>query len=61
MQVCKVWACEIVRQLSKSKLYVQIDQTKISSVALATECDNLDENELGSVAMSLEKSDHGFI
>ena len=39
----------------------QIDQTKVSSVALATECDNLDENDLKSVEMALEKSDHGFV
>ena len=43
------------------KLYLQIDQTKVSSIALATECDNLDEHELGGVAMSLEKSDDGLI
>ena len=39
----------------------QIDQTKVSSVALATECDNLDDNDLKSVEMALEKSDHGFV
>jgi hypothetical protein len=43
------------------KTYLQIDQTKVSSVAFATECDNLDENDLKSVAVSLEKSDHGFV
>ena len=43
------------------KTYSQIDQTKVSSVAFATECDNLDENELGNIAKSPEKSDHGFV
>ena len=48
--------------LTVIKTYLQIDQTKVSSVALATECDNLDENELKSVAMCPpERSDHGFL
>ena len=47
--------------LTVIKTCSQIDQTKVSSVALATDCDNLDENEFKSVAMSLEKADHGFV
>ena len=39
----------------------QIDQTKVSSIALGTECDNLDDSDLKSVEMAHEKSDHGFV
>ena len=46
----------------KTYSHVQINPTKVSSVALATECDIFDdENDHKSVAMSLEKSDHGFV
>ena len=47
----------------KTYSHVQNDQTKVSEfIALATECDILDdENDHRSVAMSLEKSDHGFV
>ena len=46
----------------KTYSHVQTDQTKVSSVTLATECDILDdENDRRSVAISLEKSDHGFV
>ena len=40
---------------------LQIDLTKVSSIALATECDNLDENEFKNVVLSVEKSDHGLV
>ena len=53
------WASSMLTVI-KSYSHVQIDQTKVSSIALTTECDILDD-ENRSVAMSLEKSDHGFV
>ena len=56
------WAyCHLASMLTVIQTIFQIDQNKVSSVALATECDNLDENELKIVVLSVEKSDHGLV